>query len=84
VGLGAVLRSTAATVTTAVAVLFAPRSSGPGVHQLIATVRNSLPAGLSGVLVSGTGERYAPRRASDAKLTSVSAGQRTGGGRDRV
>jgi len=61
VGLGAVLRSTAATITTAVAVLFAPRIIGALVSsELVATVLDSLPAGLSAALASGTGERYSP------------------------
>jgi hypothetical protein len=32
--------------------------------ELVATVRDSLPAGLSTVLVSGTGERYGPEVAA--------------------
>jgi hypothetical protein len=65
VGLGTVPRSTAATVTTAVAVLFAPPILGALVsNQLIATVRDSLPNGLSSVPVSGTGERYSPQVAA--------------------
>jgi ABC-2 type transport system permease protein len=61
VGLGAVLRSAAGTITTAVAVLFAPPILGALVSsEVVATVMDSLPAGLSTVLVSGTGERYSP------------------------
>jgi hypothetical protein len=59
VGLGAVLRSAAATITTAVAVLFAPPILGALVsNDLVATVMDYLPAGLTTVLVSGAGERY--------------------------
>ena len=61
VGLGAVLRSTAGTVTTAVAVLFAPPILGALVaNETVATVLDHLPAGLSGVVTSGTGGRYSP------------------------
>jgi ABC-2 type transport system permease protein len=61
VGLGAVLRSAAGTITTAVAVLFAPPILGALVSsEVVATVMDYLPAGLSTVLVSGTGERYSP------------------------
>jgi ABC-2 type transport system permease protein len=59
VGLGAVLRSAAGTITTAVAVLFAPPILGALVsNEVVATVMDYLPAGLATVLVSGTGERY--------------------------
>ena len=65
VGLGAVLRSAAGTITTAVAVLFAPPILGALVsNELVATVMEYLPAGLSAVLVSGTGERYSPEVAA--------------------
>ena len=61
VGLGAVLRSAAGTITTAVAVLFAPPTLGALVsNDVVATVMDYLPAGLSTVLVGGTGERYSP------------------------
>jgi ABC-2 type transport system permease protein len=53
------------TITTAFAVLFAPPILGSLVSsELVATVRDSLPAGLSTVLVSGTGERYGPEVAA--------------------
>jgi ABC-2 type transport system permease protein len=53
------------TITTAFAVLFAPPILGALVSsELVATVRDSLPAGLSTVLVSGTGERYGPEVAA--------------------
>jgi ABC-2 type transport system permease protein len=59
VGLGAVLRSAAGTITSAVAVLFAPPILGALVsNEIVATVMDYLPAGLGTVLVSGTGERY--------------------------
>jgi MFS family permease len=59
-GRGAAGRA-AATVTTAVAVLFAPPILGALVsNEIVATVGDHLPAGLSAVLVSGTGERYGP------------------------
>ena len=46
VGLGAVLRSAAATITTAVAVLFAPPILGALVsNEVVATVMDYLPAG---------------------------------------
>jgi ABC-2 type transport system permease protein len=65
VGLGAVLRSAAGTITTAVAVLFAPPILGALVsNEIVATVLDYLPAGLSAVLVSGTGERYSPEVAA--------------------
>jgi ABC-2 type transport system permease protein len=65
VGLGAVLRSTAGTVTTAVAVLFAPPILGALVsNEIVATVLDHLPAGLSGVVASGTGGRYSPEVAA--------------------
>jgi hypothetical protein len=65
VGLGAVLRSAAGTITTAVAVLFAPPVLGAIVsNELVATVMDYLPAGLTTVLVSGTGERYSPEVAA--------------------
>jgi ABC-2 type transport system permease protein len=61
VGLGAVLRSAAGTITTAVAVLFAPPILGALLsNEVVATVMDHLPAGLSTVVVSGTGERYSP------------------------
>jgi ABC-2 type transport system permease protein len=61
VGVGAVLRSAAGTITTAVAVLFAPPILGALVsNETVATLLDHLPAGLSTVLVSGTGERYSP------------------------
>jgi ABC-2 type transport system permease protein len=67
VGLGAVLRSAAGTITTAVAVLFAPPILGALVsNELVATVMDYLPAGLTTVLVSGTGERYGPAVAAVA------------------
>jgi ABC-2 type transport system permease protein len=65
VGLGAVLRSAAGTITTAVAVLFAPPILGALVsNELVAAVLDYLPAGLTTVLVSGTGERYGPEVAA--------------------
>jgi ABC-2 type transport system permease protein len=65
VGLGAVLRSAAGTITTAVAVLFAPPILGALVsNELVATLLDHLPAGLSTVLVSGAGERYGPEAAA--------------------
>jgi ABC-2 type transport system permease protein len=65
VGLGAVMRSAAGTITTAVAVLFAPPILGALVsNEVVATVLDYLPAGLSTVLVSGTGERYSPEVAA--------------------
>jgi ABC-2 type transport system permease protein len=65
VGLGAVLRSAAGTITTAVAVLFAPPILGALVSNDIATtILDHLPAGLSTVLVSGTGGRYSPEVAA--------------------
>jgi hypothetical protein len=65
VGLGAVLRSAAGTITTAVAVLFAPPILGALVsNEIVATLLDHLPAGLSTVLVSGTGERYSPEVAA--------------------
>ncbi len=65
VGLGAVLRSAAGTITTAVAVLFAPPILGALVsNEVVATVMDYLPAGLTTVLVSGTGERYSPEVAA--------------------
>ena len=65
VGLGAVLRSAAGTITTAVAALFAPPILGALVsNELVATVLDHLPAGLTTVLVSGTGERYSPHVAA--------------------
>jgi hypothetical protein len=65
VGLGAVLRSAAGTITTAVAVLFAPPILGVLVsNQIVVTVIDYLPAGLSTVLVGGTGERYGPEVAA--------------------
>jgi ABC-2 type transport system permease protein len=61
VGLGAVLRSAAGTITTAVAVLFAPPILGALVaNEIVATVMAYLPAGLTTVLVGGAGERYGP------------------------
>ncbi len=65
VGLGAVLRSAAGTITTAVAVLFAPPILGALVsNDIVATIMDSLPAGLTTVLVVGTGERYSPEVAA--------------------
>jgi ABC-2 type transport system permease protein len=65
VGLGAVMRSAAGTITTAVAVLFAPPILGAIVsNELVATVLDYLPAGLTTVLVSGSGERYSPQVAA--------------------
>ena len=65
VGLGAVLRSAAGTITSAVAVLFAPPILGALVsNDLVATVMDYLAAGLSTVLVSGIGERYSPEVAA--------------------
>jgi ABC-2 type transport system permease protein len=65
VGLGAVLRSAAGTITTAVAVLFAPPILGALVsNEVVAAVLDYLPAGLTTVLVSGTGERYSPEVAA--------------------
>jgi ABC-2 type transport system permease protein len=65
VGLGAVLRSAAGTITTAVAVLFAPPILGALVaNDIVRTVLDYLPAGLTTVLVAGTGERYSPELAA--------------------
>jgi ABC-2 type transport system permease protein len=65
VGLGAVLRSAAGTITTAVAVLFAPPILGALVsNEVVAAVTDYLPAGLTTVLVSGAGERYGPEVAA--------------------
>jgi ABC-2 type transport system permease protein len=61
VGLGAVLRSAAGTITTAVAVLFTPPILGVLVsNDVVTTVLDYLPAGLTTVLVAGTGARYGP------------------------
>jgi ABC-2 type transport system ATP-binding protein len=52
-------------ITTAVAVLFAPPIVGALVSsEIVATVMDYLPAGLSGVVASGTGERYSPEVAA--------------------
>jgi ABC-2 type transport system permease protein len=65
VGLGAVLRSAAGAITTAVAVLFAPPILGALVsNEVVATLLDHLPAGLSTELVSGAGERYGPEVAA--------------------
>jgi ABC-2 type transport system permease protein len=65
VGLGAVLRSAAGTITTAVAVLFAPPILGALVsNEIVAAVLDHLPAGLGGVVASGTGDRYSPEVAA--------------------
>jgi ABC-2 type transport system permease protein len=65
VGLGAVLRSAAGAITTAVAVLFTPPILGVLVsNDVVRTVTDYLPAGLSSVLVAGTGERYSPEMAA--------------------
>ena len=65
VGLGAVLRSAAGTITTAVAVLFAPPILGALVsNEVAAAVLDHLPAGLSGVVSSGAGDRYSPEVAA--------------------
>jgi ABC-2 type transport system permease protein len=65
VGLGAVLRSAAGTITTAVAVLFAPPILGALLsNEIVAAVLDHLPAGLSGVVASGTGDRYSPEVAA--------------------
>jgi ABC-2 type transport system permease protein len=65
VGLGAVLRSAAGTITTAVAVLFAPPILGAIVsNEVVATVLDYLPAGLTTVLVGGSGGRYSPQMAA--------------------
>jgi ABC-2 type transport system permease protein len=65
VGLGAVLRSAAGTITSAVAVLFAPPILGALVsNEVVAAVTDYLPAGLTTVLVSGAGERYGPEVAA--------------------
>ena len=59
------LRSTAGTVTTAVAALFAPPILGAlAFNQLVATVLEHLPAGLSGVVNGGASERYSPEVAA--------------------
>jgi ABC-2 type transport system permease protein len=61
VGLGAILRSAAGTITTAVAVLFTPPILGVLVsNDVVTTVLDYLPAGLTTVLVGGTGARYGP------------------------
>jgi ABC-2 type transport system permease protein len=60
-GLGAVLRSTAGTITTAVAVLFAPVIVGGMVsNKLLTRVLDTLPSDLSGVLADGSGNPYGP------------------------
>ena len=60
-GLGTVLRSTAGTITTAVAVLFAPVIVGGLVsNKIVTTVLDYLPADLAGVLSAGSGEPYGP------------------------
>jgi ABC-2 type transport system permease protein len=60
-GLGAVLRSTAGTITTAVAVLFAPVIVGEMVtNKLVTRILDSLPSDLSGALAAGSGEPYGP------------------------
>jgi ABC-2 type transport system permease protein len=60
-GLGAVLRSTAATITSAVAVLFAPMIVGEIVsNKIVTTLLDHLPSDLSGVLSAGSGEPYGP------------------------
>jgi ABC-2 type transport system permease protein len=60
-GLGAILRSTAGTISTAVAVLFAPVFVGELVsNKLVTTILDYLPADLSGVLAAGTGEPGGP------------------------
>jgi ABC-2 type transport system permease protein len=65
VGLGAVLRSAAGTITTAVAVLFAPPILAALVsNEVVTTVVDYLPAGLGTVLVGGTGDRYGPAMAA--------------------
>jgi ABC-2 type transport system permease protein len=65
VGLGAVLRSAAGTITSAVAVLFTPPILGALVSsEIVAAVVDHLPAGLNAVLVAGTGERYGPGAAA--------------------
>jgi ABC-2 type transport system permease protein len=65
VGLGAVLRSAAGTITSAVAVLFTPPILGALVsNELVAAVIDYLPAGLSTVLVTGAGGRYSPEVAA--------------------
>jgi ABC-2 type transport system permease protein len=52
-------------ITTAVAVLFAPPILGALVsNETVSTVMDDLPAGLTTVLVSGTGERYGPELAA--------------------
>ena len=53
------------TITTAVAVLLAPPILGALVsNEIIATVMDYLPAGLTTVLVGGAGERYSPEVAA--------------------
>ena len=53
------------TITTAVAVLLAPPILGALVsNEIIATVMDYLPAGLTTVLVGGAGERYGPEVAA--------------------
>jgi hypothetical protein len=63
---GADLRSAAGTIpTTAVAVLFAPPILGALLsNEVVATVMDYLPAGLTTVLVSSTGEGYSPEVAA--------------------
>jgi hypothetical protein len=59
------MRSAAGTITTAVAVLFAPPILGAIVsNELVAAVLDYLPAGLTTVLVSGSGGRYSPQVAA--------------------
>jgi len=54
-------RSIRRSIAIAVAVPFAPPILGALVsNELVATVMDYLPAGLTTVLVSGTGERYGP------------------------
>jgi ABC-2 type transport system permease protein len=60
-GLGAILRSTAGTITTAVAVLFAPVIVGGMVtNKLLTTILDNLPSDLSGALAEGSGDPHGP------------------------
>ena len=60
-GLGTVLRSTAGTIVTAVALSFAPPIIGSMVsNRIVASVLDHLPGGLAGALSEGAREPYAP------------------------
>jgi ABC-2 type transport system permease protein len=60
-GLGALLRSTAATISSAVAVVLAPAILGELVsNRLVTRVLDHLPSDLAGVVAAGSGEPYGP------------------------